>query len=237
VTLLRVPASELGFFGRRRFRRAYEQARGLAHENLLVPLEVGQHEEDLYVLYPPIDGVTAAAILRDGGRDLRIELAVYVGREVCRALDYLAHAAGEGFRAAVSGRGVIVGRDGRVLLVHAADAVGAIEGEQYRAPEEDARREGDARAAVFSAGILLYELLAREPVEPRQKLALPSIDTVRLQVTPGLAEITTRALEVRAEDRFATAADLARALGEELGLLAPGFGAPQVASWIAERFR
>jgi hypothetical protein len=235
ATLLRVSSAELGFFGRRRFRRAHEQVPGLAHENIAAPLEVGQCEGEVYVVYPPLDGVTAATLLRDGGRDLRVELAVYVVRELCRALGHLAAKMGGAFRPVVSDREVMVGRDGRVLLLYVGDAAASAVADRYVAPEEDAGEKGDARAAVFSAGVLLYELLAREPIEARQKLTLPSIDTVRLQVPAGLAEATMRALEVRPEDRLGSAGELEQALSDALDQAA-GFGAAQVGSWVTERF-
>jgi serine/threonine-protein kinase len=236
VTLLRVQASDVGFFARRRFRRAHEQARAIEHDNLLAPLEVGQEQNELYVRYPAIDGISAEQLLRDAGRDLRVDGAVLVVRELCRGLDHLAATVGAGFRPVVSDRLVLVGREGRVVLTVVADPAGGAQADRYLAPEEDAGGRGDARSAVFSAGILLYELLAREAIEPGRKLTLPSVDTVRIQVPPGLAATTMRAVEVRPEDRFPSAGELERALDEELSALAPRFAERDLAEWLAGRF-
>jgi hypothetical protein len=224
---------ELGFFARRRFRRAYEVASALRHETVLEPLEVGSTGSDTWVLYPPLDGVTAASIVRAGGRDLRIDLAVWVAREACRAVEALGKA---GAVPIVTDHDVLVARDGDVRLVHVADAGGHAPDERYAAPEEDAGEAREARSAVFSLGILLYELLVREPIAGSQKLTLPSVDTRRIQVAHDLAAAVGRALEVRPHDRFAQAGDLAQALTQVLDELTPGFRPEQMAQWVASRF-
>jgi pSer/pThr/pTyr-binding forkhead associated (FHA) protein len=236
VLLRRVAATPFGFFAKRRFRSAHTDARRLGHPALLVPLDVGQERDFFWVTYPPMHGVTAATLLRDCGRDLTLELAMHVVREVAGAVAYVATSLGPGFRATVSPHEVLVDGSGRVALVHVAARSPAPQPVRYLAPEEDAGGAGDERAAVFSLGVLLYELLAREPIEVAHKTTLRSIDTVRIQVPARLAEVAMRALEVRPDDRFARAADFERAHGEELEALAPGFGAAQTGPWIARHF-
>jgi hypothetical protein len=115
--------------------------------------------------------------------------------------------------------------------------MGGLAGEErYAAPEEDAGGARDARSAVFSLGILLYELLVREPIAASQKLTLPSVDTRRIQVGSELAAAVMRAVEVRPHERFAHAGDLAVLLAQVLDQLTPDFRPEQVASWVASRF-
>jgi serine/threonine-protein kinase len=174
-------------------------------------------------------------VRREGRRDLTVALATWVVRGVAQGLAAVAQTLGTSARPAVSDREVVIGARGEVALVYAAEGAAAGE-ERYRAPEEDAGGAGDQRAAIFSAGVLLYELLAREAIDGHQKATLRSVDTVRIDVPPTLADVTMRALEVRPEDRFARADDLARALAEELDAIAPGYGPADAGRWIAEHF-
>ena len=227
---------KLGFFAKGRFQRAYKAATAVRHDTVLAPIEVGSADGDTYVSYPGIDGVTAGMIIRVGGRDLRIDLAVYVALETCRAVEAVGKAGGTEIAPVVTDHDVIVGRDGTVRLLYVPDAGGLADEERYAAPEEDAGGARDARSAVFSLGILLYELLVREPVAAGQKLMLPSVDTRRIQVGSELSAAVMRAVEVRPHERFAHAGDLARLLAQVLDQLTPDFRPEQVASWVASRF-
>jgi hypothetical protein len=236
VTLRRARAADFGFFARNRFKKTHRQASALRHENVLAPLDVGQDGAYLWVAYPAVHGITATTLLRDCGRELTIEIATYVAREVARGLGAASDALGSACRPLLTGQEVTVGGDGRAALVYVPTPPGTGPADRHRAPEEDAGGQGDVRAAVFSLGVVLYELLAREPIEAGQKTTLRSIDTVRIQVRPTLAEVVMRALEVRPDDRFPRPADLADALEQELERLAPGFGAREAAAWMRERF-
>jgi hypothetical protein len=227
---------KLGFFAKGRFQRAYKAASAVRHETVLAPIEVGSADGDTYVSYPGVDGVTAGMIIRVGGRDLRIDLAVYVALEACRAVEALAKAGGAEIGPVVTDHDVIVGRDGTVRLLYVPDGGGLADEARYAAPEEDAGGTRDARSAIFSLGILLYELLVREPIAASQKLTLPSVDTRRIQVGSELAAAVMRAVEVRPHERFAHAGDLAVLLAQVLDQLTPDFRPEQVASWVASRF-
>jgi eukaryotic-like serine/threonine-protein kinase len=233
VILRRVRSPQLGFFARRRFLRAVDQLRQIRHPNLLAPREAARAERDLLMVYPPMDGVGAGVVLRQGRRDLPIDLAVWIAREVARGLAHVEQVAGNALRLAVGDGEVVCGRDGRVALLLAPALPAPPSADRYSAPEEHAGG-ADLRAATFSLGVLLWELLAREPVLPGQQTTLRSVDTVRIQVPPTLAALTMRAVELRPEDRFGHAADLAEALEEELERLAPGYGPDAAARWLRE---
>lgn len=94
----------------------------------------------------------------------------------------------------------------------------------YMAPEQGFGARVDARSDVYSAGILLYELLAARPpfvAESRSSLIRahhlatpPPIREVRpgLVLQPALEALIDTALAKRPEDRFADASEMLRAL-------------------------
>jgi hypothetical protein len=231
VILRRLRSPQLGFFVRRRFLRATGQLREITHPNLLAPREAARVESDLIMVYPPMEGVGAGVVLREGRRDLPIDLAVWIAREVARGLAHVEQVAGRALHLAVGDGEVVCGRDGSVALLLAPALPTPPSSDRYGAPEEHAGG-ADLRAATFSLGVLLWELLTREPVLPGHQTTLRSVDTVRIQVPPTLAGVTMRAIEPRPEDRFGHAVDLADALEEELERLAPGYGADAAASWL-----
>jgi hypothetical protein len=233
VTLRRL-SLPLGFCARRRFMRAVERLRGIEHESLLAPLEAGRADRELFIVYPALDGVSAGVVLREGRRDLPIELAAYIGRETARGLAQAEHAAGPALHLALGDGDVVCRRDGAVVLLLAPFVEVASEADRYRAPEDAMGRAVDVRAAIFSLGVLLWELLAREPVLPGHQMTLRAVDAVRIQVPPTLAAATMCALEVRAEDRFAHPDELADALAAELQRLSPGYGPEAAARWLRE---
>jgi hypothetical protein len=233
VILRRVGGSQLGFFARRRFRQAVDRLRAIAHPNVLAPLGAGRAGADVFTVYPAVDGVGAAVVLREGRRDLPIDLAVWIAREVARGLAHVEEVAGSSVCLAAGDGEVVCRRDGGVLLLLAPATPVAPSADRYGAPEEHAGG-ADLRASMFSLGVLLWELLAREAVLPGQQATLRSVDAVRIQVPATLAAVTMRALEVRPEDRFTHVADLADALDDELRRIAPAYGAEAAALWLRE---
>ena len=98
-------------------------------------------------------------------------------------------------------------------------ARGALIGTPYYMSPEQVRGDAiDGRSDVFAVGILLYECLSGTPPFLGQTLhdvmrAVAEVNPPLLPDLPvGLAEVIARALAKRAEDRFATAADLAAAI-------------------------
>jgi eukaryotic-like serine/threonine-protein kinase len=233
VILRRLGGPALGFFARRRFRQAVDRLRGVTHPNVLSPIDAGRAGAETFTVHPAVEGVGAAVVLREGRRDLPIDLAVWIAREVARGLAHVEEAAGPFVRLAVGDGEVICGRDGGVHLLLAPATPVAPSADRFGAPEEHGGT-ADLRASMFSLGVLLWELLARESVLPGQQTTLRSVDAVRIQVPPTLAAVTMRALEVRPEDRFARVADLADALDDELRRLAPAYTAEAAARWLRE---
>jgi serine/threonine-protein kinase len=157
----------------------------------------------------------------------------------------------------VSPSNVLISYDGEVKLcdfgiAHANDLVReeaseALKGKAgYMSPEHARAESLDARADVFAAGIILWELLAgRRLYKPRSEL--PLLEQARRAEIPPLPEkglpdhdelerVVRRALAVNRDDRYASAGAFQRDLEAYLaraGLLASRL---KLGEWIAETF-
>jgi len=108
---------------------------------------------------------------------------------------------------------------GQTRLTRAHATVGTL---GYMAPEQACGHEVDARADVFSLGVVLYELLAGEhPFSAANDVAVLQnllqcrprpLHEVVPDVPPALATVVARALAKGADERYRTAADLREAL-------------------------
>ena len=241
VALKRMPSSRFGWFGVKSFLRACEAAQSVRHANLVAPCDVGKQGSTIYVAFPYVAGVTVADMLRETPRAMGIDLAVHIAHEVSRGLAHLEQDKAAAGRPEVTDRRVMVGAAGHVLLLGAGvpripDAAGSSAVARYLAPEEDAGRKGDMRAAIFALGILLYEMLTQESIDAAQKARLRGVDTVRIEVPTGVSQTTMRAMKVRPEARQDTAAELEAELGESLAELNPQYGPEEVRRWVVRHY-
>jgi len=162
---------------RERLRREARAAARLSHPNVVQVYDLEEDEEggDAIVL-EYVQGQTVAELLRDG--PLSVERAVELAAQVAEGLA-AAHAAGLVHRD-LKAENVVVTDEGRAKILDfglvkpldpGADSTltehGAVLG-TYRAmaPEQAEGVEVDARADLFSLGVLLYEMLAgRSPFQ------------------------------------------------------------------------
>ncbi len=96
----------------------------------------------------------------------------------------------------------------------------------YMSPEQVTGQPLDQRSDVFGLGILLWELLTGRRLYKRDtpeqtydaitRQVAPAPSSYRLELPASLDEITARALAVRPDDRYETAAEFAIALEAEL---------------------
>jgi TolB-like protein len=232
-----------------RFLQEIRIAARLSHPNILPLHDSGEAAGLLYYVMPFVAGETLRArLLRE--RQLPVEDALRIGREVASGLDY-AHREGFVHRdikpeniLLASGQAVIADF-GLGRAIRAAAAGQELTSGQmvlgtpgYMSPEQGTGAELDGRSDVYSLGCVLYETLTGEPpftgysaqaviAKHLQQTPLP-IGTVRPGLPPRLEQAVQRALAKVPADRFQTAGALASALevGEISGGLAPAPAPP-----------
>jgi serine/threonine protein kinase len=139
---------------------------------------------------------------------------------------YLLHDEFGGLRTKLVDFGLVKPRQGTVQqLTGVGTAVGT---PYYMSPEQAQGADVDARADLWSVGVLLFEALTGTfPFDHENPLVLltqivmhpaPSVTTRRPDLPPGLAGVIDRALTRNLADRWQSARGMARALRESVGL-------------------
>jgi hypothetical protein len=156
---------------------------------------------------------------------LPIDEAIELGARLAEAVQTF-HAAGAVLRD-LDPRSVVIGSDGLVWFTDVGHARLAIlssrtasslllESSPYAAPEALLETTVDARADVYSIGVVLWRALTgRAPFEASlltARSALPRLTDVRADAPAALASLVARCLEVAPENRPLTARDVASAL-------------------------
>jgi serine/threonine protein kinase len=156
----------------------------LGHPNIVQVFDFGEQDGELYMAMEYVDGTTGARLIRAAasrGDDIPLDVCLHLTLSVLRALEY-AHSArdDEGRPLAlvhrdVSPGNVLIDRSGAVKLTdfgiaRAAEIerrtdAGQLKGKLgYMSPEQVVGRELDARSDLFTAGIVLAEMLILRPL-------------------------------------------------------------------------
>jgi hypothetical protein len=204
----------------------------LAHPNLALVRKVVVRDEHIVVTGDFLDGEILAALwpFHRGAMPFEIALRVLVDvlggagalhglRDTRQRPMAIAH--GE-----IAPSTILVGADGTARVLHAIArrAPGAQPDPAslpYLAPEVREQDSYDARADVFSVGVLLWEALSECPVPTYVKgseNAPPAMPPKKAPWAKGLVEIAARALAASPEARWPTAAAMAAEIRKAAGL-------------------
>jgi serine/threonine protein kinase len=220
----------------------------LAHPVLVPVTDLGEAEGIHYMAMDLLTGETLAD-LRDAfaarKQSMPIGHALWIISQVLDGLHYAHELVGEDGTPAgvvhrdVSPRNIFVTRSGQVRLVDFGIArstirqqhtqAGIVKGTvPYMAPEQALAQPLDRRADVFAVGVILHELLTGEiPLKAtrtdaqRQALARMELKPHLKKIHLGIRDVVTRALAGKADDRFATAEEMAKAIRAAMEKLAP----------------
>ena len=155
----------------------------LSHANLVPLYELGMHAGTYFIAMEYIDGPTLAQLQQAAhrrGEALRPAMAAHIAAEVLKGLDY-AHRKGAGvIHRDLSPHNIMLSRDGEIKILDfgIAATVGdaALMGRAgerpagsfpYMSPEQVRGELIGPASDLFSAGILLWEMLTGEPLFAR----------------------------------------------------------------------
>lgn len=218
---------------RRRFHEEAQAVAMLSHPNIVSVYDVSKGDDLDYIVMELIDGITLKQYMQKKQGRLNWRESLYFITQIVRALGH-AHSRGIIHRD-IKPQNIMVLRDGSVKvadfgiarIMSAAqttltqEALGSV---HYISPEQARGSHIDARADIYSAGVVLYEMLTgrlpfdgdspvsvaiqhinAKPIAPRE--ILPDIPV-------GLEEITMKAMASRIDQRYMNAEAMLRDLEE-----------------------
>jgi serine/threonine-protein kinase len=247
-------------------------AAGLNHANVVQVFDLGREEDRLFIAMEYVEGFDLNALLRrcsKAGVALPFELAVHVVREALKGLDYAHRRTSEEGKPLgivhrdVSPSNLLISFEGEVKvcdfgIAHANDAIVTGKGAQalgealkgkagYMSPEHARGETIDARADVFAAGIVLWELAAgrrmyragegQPPVLEQAKQAMvPELPATSLPLDGELRRIIARALVVERGERYPSAAAMRRDLDDYAASAKMMTSPLQLGEWLERTF-
>ena len=223
------------------FHREGKLAMVLVNRCIVETVEIGQHDGKHFIAMEYIGGRDLTQVLRrcqETQQRIPVPHAVYIAARIAEGLHFAHTLAGPDGRPLnivnrdVSPSNVRLSYDGDVKLLDFGIAqalmkftseIGILKGKfSYMSPEQIRGMPLDARTDVFSAGIILHEMLTTEKLfrgdtefalmEKVREAEVPPPSNFNRRVTPELDAISLKALSRDVVDRYQSAAALAHDL-------------------------
>jgi len=235
------------------------------HPNVAATLDVVATKGDVLLVLDYVHGEALSTLCRTQAKEKKeqvpLPIAIGISLDMLQGLAAIHDATDEKGRSLslvhrdVSPPNVLVGGDGvaRVLDFGIATALEHIEetaperrkGKRgYMSPEQLRGERLTQRSDVFSAGIVIWELLAlrrlfpadqeKEPGEAVLRGDYPRVSQYRPDVPPALDDIVMRALSSEPEARFSSMHELAEAVE---GAAPPRANARRIGEWVLDLAR
>ena len=216
----------------------------LTHSNIAQVYDMGEVDGTLYMAIEYVPGVDLARVQSRAARAraaIPVPIALYLGQRIAEALGYAHRKTGPDgaplgiVHRDVSPQNIMVSYEGEVKVIDFGLAKSAARSKHtlpstvmgklgYMSPEQAMAQPLDHRSDIYSAGIVLWELIAGRPLfeggtmaEMVVKMANPTIPSLRSanpDVSAGLDQVVMRALAADPAARFSRADDFGRALNE-----------------------
>ena len=219
---------------RRRFHEEAQAVAMLSHPNIVAVYDVSKGDDLDYIVMELIDGITLKQYMQKKNSNLNWREALYFTNQIVQALG---HAHGRGIiHRDIKPQNIMVLRDGSVKVADfgiarimsasqsstlTQEALGSV---HYISPEQARGSHVDARSDLYSAGVVLYEMLTgRLPFDGDTpvSVALQHINSTPLSprelnpdIPAGLEEITMKAMAPRIDLRYMNAEAMLRDLEE-----------------------
>jgi eukaryotic-like serine/threonine-protein kinase len=215
--------------GAESFEREAQLLARVSDPGIVQIFDVGQADEGLYFVTELVEGESLAARLKRGG-PLPLWEACEIAEQLCRALEHahaehIVHRDIKPANVLISGRGQVkVGDLGIARLAEGSTDGGTatiVGTPRYMAPEQASGQPVTPATDVYSAGIVLYEMLAgRTPFGGESAVEI-ALQHVQLEPPPlqagtprSLDRVIKKALAKDPADRYQSAVAMADALAD-----------------------
>jgi serine/threonine protein kinase len=221
-----------------RFKNEAQAAGRLSHRNIVSVYDYGESEENAYIVMEFVEGQSLKQCL-ETGQHFPVAETVRIMEHLLAGLQY-SHDKGVTHRDIKPGN-VILAKDGQVKLADfgiariessAMTVVGTVLGTPaYMSPEQLMGQPTDRRTDIYSAGVLLYQLLTGvRPFEGGLTVIMhkalntipPRPSAVAVAAPASLDPVVARAMAKQPASRFPNAAAFARAIGTAFAATAAG---------------
>lgn len=249
------------------FKEEAKIAVNLNHSNVVHIHEFGIERNQFYLVMEYVEGRNLRQILNElkkKGNHFQIDQIVYIIKEVAAGLDH-AHRCLDGTTGKplnithrdMSPQNVMVSFEGEIKIIDfgiakaetqmEATKAGTLKGKfGYMSPEQADGQNIDLRTDVFSLGIVLWELLAKDRLfsgsseaailRKIRESAIPSLRKIDPSIHPELDKIVSKALAKDKNLRYQTAAALHRDLNRFLNTHYPEFSPQDFSVFIKHAF-
>ena len=218
---------------RRRFHDESQAVAMLSHPNIVAVYDVSRSSELEYIVMELIDGITLKQYMQKKGNKLNWREALHFITQIVKALGH-AHSRGIIHRD-IKPHNVMVLRDGSVKVAdfgiarvasggHSTLTQEALGSVHYISPEQARGSHIDARSDLYSAGVVLYEMITgRLPFEGDTpvSVAIQHINSIPLsprEIDPTIPEaleaITMKAMAPNPNNRYSSADEMLADLEE-----------------------
>ena len=209
---------------RRRFHEESQAVAMLSHPNIVAVYDVSRSPELDYIVMELIDGITLKQYMQKRGGKLSWKESLHFITQIMKALSH-AHSRGIIHRD-IKPHNIMILRDGSVKVADfgiarlasasqntmTQEALGSV---HYISPEQARGSRIDARSDIYSAGVVLYEMLTgRLPYEGDSPVAvaIQHINSIPLSpreidpsIPEALEEITMKAMASDLDRRYVSA--------------------------------